>query len=77
MKKHFLLLFSILTISLFGQIDNYGIKAGLNFTSIKVDNVYNSANTSMKTSVYFGGYMEKKISEKESFVGEALISFQG
>lgn len=66
------------------QIDNYGLKAGLNFASLASDianqgNQYSSISieTQNKVGFYFGAYAEKKYSEKGTLVGEALISFQG
>lgn len=66
------------------QIDNYGLKAGLNFASLASDianqgNQYTSISfeTQNKVGFYFGAYAEKKYSEKGTLVGEALISFQG
>ena len=66
------------------QITNYGLKAGLNFANLN-SNIANQGNqyasismeTQTKVGFYFGGYAEKKYSEKGSLVGEALISLQG
>lgn len=66
------------------QIDNYGLKAGLNFANLNstFDNqssqyYSNTIETKTKVGFYFGAYAEKKYSEKGSLVGEVLFSFQG
>lgn len=54
--------------------DNYGIKAGLNFSNL---NSANSVDLQTKVGFYFGGFIEKKHSDKGSFIGEAIFTFQG
>ena len=80
MKKTLLVLFATAFCKLYSQnVDNYGLKAGLNFSSLTTDlsQQYTTIDTSNKVGIYFGVYAEKKYSEKGSFVGEALISIQG
>ena len=80
MKKTLLVLFAIVFCKLYSQnIDNYGLKAGLNFSTLATDlsQQYTTIDTSNKVGIYFGVYAEKKYSDKGSLVGEALISLQG
>ena len=68
----------------FGQIDSYGLKGGLNISSLATNLANQSSqyssitfDTNSKIGVYLGAHAEKKHTEKGSFVGEAILSFQG
>lgn len=85
MMRRNLLAIAILTANFyFAQIDNYGLKAGLNISSLATNlanqnSQYSSItfDTNSKIGVYLGAYAEKKHTEKGSFVGEVILSFQG
>lgn len=74
MKK--LLLFTVLTLGVtylgFGQ--EAGVKAGLNFANVKVDN---GADPDGKVGFHFGGYYKTPLEGAWSLQPEVLFSFQG
>lgn len=53
---------------------SYGVKGGLNFAGIKVDN---GADPDGKVGAHFGGFIKKGIQNDWSAQGEILFSFQG
>ncbi|MEM9857671.1 MAG: porin family protein [Bacteroidota bacterium] len=53
---------------------SYGIKGGINFAGIKVDN---GSDPDGKVGAHFGGFIKKGLQNDWSLQGEALFSFQG
>ncbi len=75
MKKLVLLSVSVLCIGLLaanGQ--SYGVKGGLNFAGIRVDE---GSDPDGKVGVHFGGFLSNEIRNNWSIQGELLFSFQG
>ena len=84
MRKNLLVIAMFTANFYFGQIDSYGLKGGLNISSLATNLVNQSSqyssitfDSNSKIGVYLGAYAEKKHTEKGSFVGEAILSFQG
>ncbi|MRN00328.1 PorT family protein [Riemerella anatipestifer] len=84
MKKVLLLAAAIMVNFYSAQTDSYGLKAGLNISSLSTNfkNEYNSfysveIDSRSKVGVYLGAYIERKYTEKSSLNAEALLSFQG
>ncbi|USL96291.1 PorT family protein [Riemerella anatipestifer] len=84
MKKVLLLAAAITANFYSAQTDSYGLKAGLNISSLStnIGNEYNSfysveLDSRSKVGVYLGAYIERKYTEKSSLNAEALLSFQG
>lgn len=75
MKKLLLLsgvLLCLISSNSFGQ--SYGVKGGLNFANIKVDE---GSDPDGKVGVHFGGFIGNEIANNWSVQGELLFSFQG
>ncbi|MDY3319663.1 porin family protein [Riemerella anatipestifer] len=84
MKKVLLLAAAITANFYSAQTDSYGLKAGLNISSLSTNfkNEYDSfysveLDSRSKVGVYLGAYIERKYTEKSSLNAEALLSFQG
>lgn len=79
MKKHILILaaFSLFAWNAQGQSASFGVKAGANFSNLKVSFDEGSASPDGATSFYAGAFVDLGISEKVHLQPEALYSIEG
>ncbi len=74
MSRFFIILCLSAISSSMAFAQSYGVKGGLNFANIKVDN---GSDPDGKVGVHFGGFLKNEIQNNLSVQGELLFSFQG
>ncbi len=78
--KKFFVLFALISASgmyTYGQDLKFGVKAGANFSNLKVTFDSDGASPDGATSIFVGGLVDLKISEKLHLQPELLYSIEG
>ena len=77
MKKVLLLFIAIVAVGVTANAQQFGVKAGVNFSNININSQGVSASADGRTSFYVGGLVDFTISDKLHIQPEVLYSAEG
>lgn len=79
MKKNMIIMLILVAFGMnaFGQGITFGVKAGANFSNLKISFDSEGASPDGATSIYLGGLIDVGLSEKMHFQPELLYSIEG